>query len=156
MYGGWYIVATIPNGFERGMVAPYDVYSRRPDGDIREDFWMQRGSFRARRQHFTVHDWVRPGTHNAHWRVQVFWPVNLPFLLIWADPDYRWVLYGEDDRNLGWIYSRTPTIDAAAYASLLEQFRQRGYDTSRFRKIIQRPEQIGQPGFWNDGVARAS
>ena len=71
----------------------------------------------------------------------------------WADPDYRWVLYGEDDRNLGWIYSRTPTIDDATYASLLEQFRRRGYDTSRFRKIIQRPGQIGQPGFWSDGVA---
>ncbi len=38
MQGGWYIVATIPNRFERGMVAPYDVYSRRPDADLREDF----------------------------------------------------------------------------------------------------------------------
>ena len=26
MYGGWYIVATIPNGFEKGLVEPYDVY----------------------------------------------------------------------------------------------------------------------------------
>jgi lipocalin len=25
MYGGWYIVATIPNSFEKGIVAPYDL-----------------------------------------------------------------------------------------------------------------------------------
>ena len=34
MYGGWFLIATLPNSFEKGMVAPYDVYSRRPDGDI--------------------------------------------------------------------------------------------------------------------------
>ena len=26
MYGGWHIIATIPNSFEKGIVAPYDVY----------------------------------------------------------------------------------------------------------------------------------
>ena len=43
IYGGWYLVATIPNGFERGLVQPYDVYSRRADGDIREDFYFSKG-----------------------------------------------------------------------------------------------------------------
>jgi apolipoprotein D and lipocalin family protein len=70
MYGRWYIVAAIPNWFEKGMVAPYDVYSKRADGDIREDFYVRRGGFDAPLKHFEVHDWVRPGTHNAHWRVQ--------------------------------------------------------------------------------------
>jgi lipocalin len=79
MYGGWYIAATIPNTFEKGLVAPYDVYSKRPDGDIREDFYSRPGRFDAPRKHFVVHDWVTPGAQNAHWRVQVFWPVNLPF-----------------------------------------------------------------------------
>jgi lipocalin-like protein len=40
MCGGWYIVATIPNSFEKGIVAPYDAYSRRADGDIQEDFYF--------------------------------------------------------------------------------------------------------------------
>ena len=36
MAGDWYILATIPNFFERGMVAPHDIYSPRPAGDIRD------------------------------------------------------------------------------------------------------------------------
>ena len=62
MYGGWYLVATIPNSFEKGIVAPYDVYSRRADGDIQEDFYFLSGGFHAPKKHFVVHDWVLPGT----------------------------------------------------------------------------------------------
>jgi apolipoprotein D and lipocalin family protein len=152
MYGGWYIVATIPNAFERGLVAPYDVYSPRPDGDIHEDFYSQRGGFAAKRRHFTVHDWVRPGTNNAHWRVQPLWPVNLPFLVLYVDPDYRYVLYGEDSRDLGWIYARQPTLPEADYQALLARFAAAGYDTRRFKKFVQKPQDIGQPGYWSDGV----
>ena len=156
MYGGWHIVATIPNGFERGMVEPYDVYSKRPDGDIREDFYVRRGGFDRPKHHFTVHDWVRPGTNNAHWRVQVLWPVNLPFLVLYVDPDYRYVLYGEKGRDLGWIYARSPEIPDADYQALLARFRALGYDPSRFRKIVQTPADIGRPGYWSDGVTPAA
>lgn len=152
MYGGWYIVATIPNSFEKGMVEPYDVYSKRPDGDIREDFYMRKGGFGAPRKHFVVHDWVRPGTGNAHWRVQVLWPVNLPFLVLYVDPNYRYVMYGETGRDLGWIYARQPEIPDADYAALLERFKALGYDPTKFRKIVQRPGDLGRPGFWSDGV----
>ena len=63
---------------------------------------------------------MRPGTNNAHWRVQVFWPVNLPFLVLYVDPSYRYVLYGEQGRDLGWIYARRPDIPDADYAGLLQ------------------------------------
>jgi len=152
MYGGWYILATIPNGFEKGLVAPYDVYSRRPDGDIREDFYTRRGSFDAPKKHFVVHDWVTPGAQNARWRVQVLWPVNLPFNLLYVDPDYRYALFGEEGRDLGWIYSRAPTISDADYQALLLHFQGAGYDITRFRKFIQTSDQIDQPGYWSDGV----
>jgi apolipoprotein D and lipocalin family protein len=152
MYGGWYIVATIPNGFEKGLVAPYDVYSARPGGGIREDFYSRRGGFAAPVKHYVVHDWVEPSSGGARWRVQVVWPLALPFLVLYVDPQYRYVLYGEEDRNLGWIYSRTPTIAEADYQALLARFKAAGYDPGRFRKFIQTPDQIGLPGFWNDKI----
>lgn len=152
MYGEWYIVATIPNGFERGLVAMHDVFSKRADGDIREDFDTQRGGFDAPLRHYQVHDWIRPGTNNAHWRVQILWPVNLPFLVLYTDPQYRYALFGETNRSLGWIYSRTPRIDDAHYRALLERFQAVGYDSSKFRKVIQTPDQIGQPDYWSDKV----
>src|SRR5579862_7823445 len=58
MYGGWYIVATIPNSFEKGMVGPYDVYAPGPGGSIKEDFFVRRGRFDAERKHFRVRDFV--------------------------------------------------------------------------------------------------
>lgn len=152
MMGGWYIVATIPNWFERGMVTPYDVYSLRPDGDLREDFSMRSGGFKARLRHFTVRDHVLPGTNNARWQVEILWPIRLPFLVLYTDPAYRYVLFGENDRSLGWVFSRTPTIGEEDYREILKRFGALGYDTTRFRKVIQLPEQIGQPGFWNDAI----
>jgi apolipoprotein D and lipocalin family protein len=152
MMGGWYIVATIPNWFEKGMFAPYDVYSMRPDGDIREDFYLRSGGPRAKLRHFTVRDRVQPRTNNASWRVEILWPIRLPFLVLYTDPAYRYVLFGENDRSLGWVYSRTPTIGDADYQALLERFAALGYDPTRFRKVVQRPEQIGQPGYWSDGI----
>jgi len=152
MYGGWYIVATIPNGFEKGMVGMYDEFSARADGDIQEDFYVRKGSFAAPRKHYQVHDWISPGTNNAHWRVQIFWPVNLPFLVHYVDPDYRYVLFGENSRRLGWIYARTAIIDERTYRDLLARFTAAGYDASQFRRTVQTREQIGQPGFWSDGI----
>jgi len=152
MYGGWYLIATIPNFFERGIVAPYDVYSKRPDGDIQEDFYFRNGSFDAPEKHFIVHDWVRPGTNNAHWRVQIFWPINLPFLVVYTDPTYRYVLFGEENRQLGWIYSRTRQIPDADYDDLLKRFASLGYKKEQFLKFVQTPDQIGQQGFWVEGI----
>jgi apolipoprotein D and lipocalin family protein len=152
MYGGWYIIATMRNSFEKGMVAPYDVYSKRPDGDIQEDFYFRPASFAAPQKHYVVHDWVTPDTGNAAWRVQIFWPIDLPFLVLYTDPDYRYVMFGERNRQLGWIYARTSTIPDADYQALLARFAALGYDTAPFVKFVQTPEQIGQPGVWSDGA----
>jgi apolipoprotein D and lipocalin family protein len=151
IYGGWYLIATIPNEFEKGLVQPYDVYSRRADGDIREDFYFRRGSMQARQKHYTVHDWVKPGTNNAQWRVRIG-PINLPFLVLYVDPDYRYILFGERNRDLGWVYSRQPDITDADLDMLMEHFRSVGYEPSRFRKFVQHREQIGAPGFWSDRI----
>jgi apolipoprotein D and lipocalin family protein len=144
--------AVRPNHFEKGMVAPVDVYTHRADGGIEEDFSLRSGGFDATVRHFTVRDTIVPGTNNASWRVHILWPISLPFLVLYTDPDYRYVMFGENDRQLGWVFSRTATIDDADYHALLARFAALGYDTSRFRKVIQLPEQIGQAGYWNDGI----
>jgi apolipoprotein D and lipocalin family protein len=152
LYGGWHIVATIPNSFERGMVAPYDVYAPRPDGSIREDFYVRRGAFAAPLKHFVVRDFIKPGTGGAFWQVQIIWPLRLPFLLLYVDPAYRYVIFGEDSRKLGWIYAREATLSDAEYEAAFARLAALGYNPLAFRKIIQTPDQIGKPGFWNDGV----
>jgi apolipoprotein D and lipocalin family protein len=135
------------------MVAPYDVYSKGAGaGVVHEDFYVRHGAFSAPVQHFTTNNRIRPGTNNAHWRVQIVWPINLPFLILYTDPQYRYVLFGEQSRKLGWIYSRTQTIPEADYQGLLQRFQALGYDPSQFRQFVQTPDQIGKPGVWSDGI----
>jgi apolipoprotein D and lipocalin family protein len=152
VYGGWHIVATMPNSFEKGMVAPYDVYAPGAKGEVREDFYVQHGSFAAPRKHFSVRDFIAPGTGNAHWQVQVIWPLKLPFLMLYLDPGGRYIMWGEDSRKLGWIYAREAVIPDADYRDLMNRFAALGYDTTKFRKIVQHPNQVGAPGFWSDGI----
>ena len=153
MSGGWYIVATIPNFFEKGIVDTRDVLTPNTAGDvIHEDFYARRGGFDAERKHLQATIFVLPATGNADWRVQPLWPLRLPFQIYYVDPEYRFALFGEQNRDLGWVYSRTPTISDADYAALLERFRGFGYNTSRFRKMVLLREQLGQPGYWNDGI----
>ena len=150
IYGGWYIVANIPNWFEAPLVGLYDIYSRRPDGDIAENFYTHSGSFSSPLKHYEVHDWVEPGSNNAKWRVQIFWPFNFAFWVLYIDPDDRYILFGYPDRSLGWIFSRRQTIDEATYQSLLERFGALGYDVAKFRRVVQLPSQVGQKGFGGD------
>jgi apolipoprotein D and lipocalin family protein len=153
MAGDWYILATLPNSFERGIVAPHDVYTVRPKGDIREDFYSRRGGFSGSIKHAHTTISIRPNTGAADWRVHIG-PLALPFQVLWVDPDYRFVLFGEQNRKLGWIYGRSPTISDADYRAMLGRFQALGYDGSKFRKFVQTPDQIGEAGFWSDGVKR--
>lgn len=152
MYGGWYILATIPNVLERGVIDNYDHFSAGKNGGIREDFYCRRGGFDHKKHHYVVAIDVLPGTNNADWRVKPVWPLRLPFQIFYVDPDYKFVLFGEQNRKWGWIYSRDRTISDADFAALLDRFRALGYDPSKFRRFVQFPEQIGKPGFWSDGI----
>jgi apolipoprotein D and lipocalin family protein len=152
MLGGWYIVATIPNFLERGMVEGYDVFSAGTQGQIQEDFFMRSGGFDRERKHYVVDIKILADGSNADWRVHPIWPFSLPFQIYYVDPQYQFVLFGEQNRKWGWIYSRTQTLSDADYQSLLARFSALGYDKSLFRRLVQTPEQIGKAGFWSDGI----
>lgn len=150
--GGWYIVATIPNFLERGIVGPHDFFTLRSRRVIREDFYMQRGGFDKEKHHFTTRITVRRNTGDADWRVHILGIVSVPFQVLYVTPDYRFILFGEQNRRWGWIYSRSQTIGGADYRAMLAHFKALGYDTSKFRKFVQMPDQIGRPGYWSSGI----
>jgi apolipoprotein D and lipocalin family protein len=154
MSGDWHIVATIPNFLDRGVVGGVDVHAP-TELIVHENLYIQRGGFDAKRQHLKANIYVLPHSGNADWRVQPFWPLRLPFQIYYVDPEYHYGLFRLKNRRWGWIYSRTSDIPEQDYRNLLERFRSIGYDPTRFQKLIQRPNQIGQPGFWSDGI-RAS
>ena len=151
--GRWYVIANIPYFAERGFVGSYSQWSLRDDGAaggrpiIRDEFFGRKKSFDAELSHYEFVDTVVPDSGNAHWRVRLFWPIYVSQLTLYVDPDYQYTLVGLDSRNYGWIFARSPDISDEKYRDLLERFGAMGYDTTLFRRVPQRPEQIGQPGF---------
>jgi apolipoprotein D and lipocalin family protein len=71
----------------------------------------------------------------------------MSYLILYVDPDYQTALVGYPGRGYGWVLARQPVIDEATYQSLLGRFAAQGYDVGQFRRVPQRPDQIGQPGF---------
>ena len=49
------------------------------------------------------------------------------------------------------LFAHSPDISDAKYHELLSRLDEMGYDTSRFRRVPQTPEQIGKPGFQSPG-----
>ena len=72
-------------------------------------------------------------------------------LTLYVDPDYHYTILGYPGKNLGWIFSRERDMSDDTYRALLGRLDAMGYDTSRFRRVPQRPDQLGKAGFSSPG-----
>jgi apolipoprotein D and lipocalin family protein len=145
--GRWYIIANIPYFAERGNVGSYFQVHFKPGGKLTDVYVGRPGNFTAPEKRYTMHGYLVPGTGNARWRESPFWPLYLSYLILYVDPDYRTALVGYPGRGYGWVLAREPDMDPATYQALLDRFAAQGYDISQFRRVPQRPDQVGQPGF---------
>jgi len=145
--GEWYIVARIPYFLEKGLVGEKTHYTLRDDGKVVEVFSAHKGSFDGEEKKYTFVDTPDPTTGNAYWSVRLFWPVYVSQQTIYVDDAYEYTLIGYKDKSLGWIFARKPDMPEAKYRELLKRFEDQGYDSSKFRRVPQKPEEIGKPGF---------
>ncbi|MDE1180214.1 lipocalin family protein [Paraburkholderia sp.] len=145
--GRWYVIANIPYFAEKDFVGSRAEWRLRDDGKISDSFYGRKKTFDAPEKHYEFTDTVVPGSGNGQWSVQPFWPVHITQYTLYVDPDYRYTLLGCEGKNLGWIFAREPDISDDAYKALLARFDALGYDTTRFRRVAQRPDQLGKPGF---------
>jgi apolipoprotein D and lipocalin family protein len=149
--GRWYIVAHIPYFLEKNLVDVHTTFTLRPDGRVTENFEAKKGGFDGEQKKYQFLDTPDPATGNAYWTISPFWPVSVGQTTIYVSPDYQYTLIGYKGKSLGWVFSRTPEISDAKYQELLKIFEQQGYDISRFEKVVQKPDQIGKPGFDSPG-----
>ena len=144
--GRWYIIANIPYFAERGKVGSYFDVSF-SGAKVRDVYNGRNSNFDAPLRSFTMRGYVVQKTGNAFWRESPFWPVYLSYLILYVDQAYRTALVGYPGRAYGWVLSRSPDMDDLTYQGLLQHFSDDGYDISKFRRVPQRPEQIGGQGF---------
>ncbi|MDR3531284.1 MAG: lipocalin family protein [Rhodopila sp.] len=145
--GKWYVIANIPYFAEAGAVGSYDAYKLLPDGRIDTVFGYHDKDFSGPEKFASSVATVEPDSNNAKWQVSFFWPLSFSYRILYVDPDYQTAAIGYPNRSLGWVFSRSPTMDDAHYQGMLEHFRRQGYDITQFRRVPQWPEDIGKPGY---------
>ncbi len=136
--GDWYVIAHLPYLLEKGKVGTLDRYLRRLDGKIDNAFLFRKGSLDAPLQQWKALAWVYNTKTNAEWRVQFIWPLRSQYLVLDLDKDYQWSVVGHPKRKLGWVLSKSPTMDEATYQGILMRLSHQGYDVSKFEKVPQK------------------
>lgn len=139
--GTWYEIARLPNQFQDDCVSDVTAtYTPQSDGDITvvnrcreaDGTWNEAEGV------------ARPegeGQGNAALEVR-FAPAILSALpnvwgdyrIIGLDPEYRWAVVGEPERDYLWILSRTPAMSPGDYDRAVAIAQANGFDVAKLRK----------------------
>ena len=144
--GRWHLIANIPYFAERGNLAPYVDY-RRLDQTHIEDLFSAYDAFGeppfTKRGKIEIHN-----TENWAEGTITFFPFpGQDFSILFIDEFYQYTLIGHPSRDYAWLFARGPEMPDEVYEDMLETLEENEFDIRRVKKIPQRPEQIGLPGF---------
>ena len=144
--GRWHVIAHVPYFAERGHVESSDTYTLRPDGRIAVHYAYRTGFAQPGKTLDSVAT-VNPGSGQRDWTTWFFRVIPTRFRVLEVAPDYSWALIGYPGRQLGWVFAREPRMGDVLYADLRGRMARHGVDLEALRRIPQRPEDVGQPGF---------
>lgn len=140
--GSWYVIAAIPLVPERKAFNAIETYTLQPDGSIKTEFRMRKGSFGAPVKTYHPTGYVVDGNGGALWGMQFIWPFKGQYKIAFVEPDYSATIVARDKRDYVWLMARTPQISEAAYARYEKMIADMGYDVAKIRKVPQQwPEQ---------------
>ena len=143
--GTWYEIAKYPNRFQRACAGDTRAeYRLLPDGRVQV-------TNRCRNADGGVDAAVgvarQIGAADSPKLKVRFAPAWLSFLpAVWGDywvidldPAYQLAAVSEPRRRYLWILARTPQVDPAAYAALLERLVRQGFDPAKLERTVQQP-----------------
>lgn len=144
--GTWYVIGHVPYFAEKGDVASADEYTLKPDGTIAVTYHYRK-RIDGPEKTWGGKAWLPDPADTAHWKVQLVWPLRSDYVIVDLAADYRSVLVGLPSRKLMWIMARDRQLPDAEYQRLLGVARAEGFAVDEVRKVPQRAEDVGRPGF---------
>jgi apolipoprotein D and lipocalin family protein len=138
--GRWYVISHVPYFLERGKVASYDTYARRPDGRLTNDFTFREKTVDGPEKTWRGVAWVTDAETNATWKVRFVWPFAVTYKIFALDPEYRWAVVGTQEADLLWLLARERQLDPALEAIAHAELRAKGIDPSRLVAVPQPTE----------------
>ncbi len=137
--GTWYVIANIPSYLEKNCFNAIEQYDQINDSKIKITFSCNKGSFdgKYKENHFT--GFVEKEGNGALWKVQPFWPIKLPYIVIELAEDYSYTVIGYPSRDYLWIMAREKTMSESSYREIVERLKTvHQYDTGKILLVPQR------------------
>jgi len=134
--GDWFVVATIPTLFEKGLFNPVEHYARNADGSIKITFSYRRGSLTAPKQQITATGFIQNSVTNATWAMQPFWPIKAEYLVVYLQDD-EFTIIGRSKRDYLWIMARDAHIAPQQLAALVDRAVALGYPREKIQLPVQ-------------------
>lgn len=125
--GRWYEIASYPKWFEKGLTGVSAFYTLKGD---RVDV-LNSGYKNGKLQDAHGIARVVEGSGGAKLKVSFFRPFYGKYWIVDLAEDYSWVVVSNPNRSTLWIMSRTKTMDAKLYQTILEKLKTNGFDTSK-------------------------
>ncbi|MBN2432383.1 MAG: lipocalin family protein [Acidobacteria bacterium] len=133
--GQWYEIARYDNRFQKECVASTAEYILRSDGKIEVINRCRKNTVDGKLKESRGKAWVVDKTSNARLKVQFFWPFRGDYWIIDLDEEkYTYAVVGHPSRQYLWVLARSPRLDAAVYAGILQRLEAQRYDTSRLKQ----------------------
>lgn len=135
--GRWYEIYRLPNSFEDAACDAVSAdYALRGDGLIQVVNTCVRGDGEVERSRGVAR--VVDAASRARLEVSFFRPFWGAYWIVALSEDYRWALIAEPAGKYLWLLARTPQLDSAEEAQLLQRVAALGYPTDRLIKPAQR------------------
>ncbi|MES2682658.1 MAG: lipocalin family protein [Pseudomonadota bacterium] len=135
--GDWYVIGIIPNFIEKKAYNSVERYKLNEDGTIATTFSYRKGGFDGPLKTMTPRGFVEPGTNNALWGMQVFWPIRGEYRIAHIEPDYSTTIIGRSALDYVWLMSRAPQMSDAAFENYRTLIGGWGYDVTKFVRVPQ-------------------
>ena len=135
--GTWYEIASYPQHFQKGCTGTTATYTLRPNGTVEVINRCARDSLDGRITVARGKARVVDRSTNAKLKVTFFWPFWGDYWIIDLGREYEYAVVGHPSRKYLWVLSRTPHMDDAVYAGILDRLRAQGYDTTRLVRTLQ-------------------
>ena len=135
--GDWYVIANIPTFIEKRATNAIESYRLNDKGEIETTFTFHLDTPKGEKKVYTPKGIVYNTQTNAEWKMQFFWLLKLPFLIIELPNDYSYTVIGHPSRKYVWIMARKSVIPANTYEKILINLSKVGYDIDQIQKVTQ-------------------
>lgn len=134
--GPWNVQAGRFTSFEKDPYNSVEAYTWNEDENrIDVDFHYNQGGFNGPLKKIPQKAFIEDKETNAHWKVQVWWPLRFSYLIIALDPNYEWTAVGVPSQKYLWIMSRNPHLPKETLDMIIKELDSKGYSTKDLQYV---------------------